>query len=453
MIRSAPITLLAALTAPVAAQTFAPPEIGLQASGACRQLALRDRASAAMVPIGCLEETGAGFRLTPTGLALTGLSRLDTTAAGRLAGRHNPPNAVMLGGGNRISFCPTLSCVDAPSTDHQRASLLVSAETQVDGAVEEQTLAVLSTIKTGYSRTWAPSTAYAAGDNVSMQDGRNSVYRAVQAGTSAPSGSGPTGKGSNIVDGAVRWAWVNDAVINAKVGLYNEVQNVAGGGHSWAQANNFHLRPGHTPTFNVNTEFDFQNDSGSDCIVGVANCNNLYVVTAGTNKSTAGVAVSTTNKSGFASYFGIILSSPQLASNSAIEIDTGGARAIGVGAFMPASYTSAAIEDLSTAPAGLVIRGAKAIAGVVEHSTSSNGIALNGIYSGAQIVGTGWNVSPAGAVTMSGATVNGNLYVTTPLVPATAATPCAKGQISYDAEFVYVCVTANTWKRAALASW
>lgn len=38
-------------------------------------------------------------------------------------------------------------------------------------------------------------------------------------------------------------------------------------------------------------------------------------------------------------------------------------------------------------------------------------------------------------------------------VPATAADPGVAGQFTWDASYLYVCTAANTWKRAALATW
>ncbi len=49
-------------------------------------------------------------------------------------------------------------------------------------------------------------------------------------------------------------------------------------------------------------------------------------------------------------------------------------------------------------------------------------------------------------------TVNG--FLNSPLAtPASSRAPCAPGDWAHDADFVYTCVTANTWKRAALSSW
>lgn len=64
------IAVLGACTAPSFAQPFTIPEIGLQTSGACRQFAVRDRESKAMVPVGCMS-SGKG-RLEPDSLQILG---------------------------------------------------------------------------------------------------------------------------------------------------------------------------------------------------------------------------------------------------------------------------------------------------------------------------------------------------------------------------------------------
>ncbi|KQP61120.1 hypothetical protein ASF41_22895 [Methylobacterium sp. Leaf111] len=52
---------LAGLSSAVPAQTFNLPEIGIQTSGPCRQLAVRNQNSKAMVPLGCLNPTTGVF--------------------------------------------------------------------------------------------------------------------------------------------------------------------------------------------------------------------------------------------------------------------------------------------------------------------------------------------------------------------------------------------------------
>jgi hypothetical protein len=47
-----------------------------------------------------------------------------------------------------------------------------------------------------------------------------------------------------------------------------------------------------------------------------------------------------------------------------------------------------------------------------------------------------------------------NLRMSAPtLVPASAAATGSEGQLAWDADYIYVCVAANTWKRVAIATW
>ena len=45
------------------------------------------------------------------------------------------------------------------------------------------------------------------------------------------------------------------------------------------------------------------------------------------------------------------------------------------------------------------------------------------------------------------------LRLRTSKTPASASDTGNQGDICWDADYVYVCVAANTWKRAAIASW
>ena len=38
-------------------------------------------------------------------------------------------------------------------------------------------------------------------------------------------------------------------------------------------------------------------------------------------------------------------------------------------------------------------------------------------------------------------------------VPATAAAAGVAGDVAYDADYIYVCVSDSTWKRVAIATW
>jgi len=53
----------------------------------------------------------------------------------------------------------------------------------------------------------------------------------------------------------------------------------------------------------------------------------------------------------------------------------------------------------------------------------------------------------------SNVTIGGNLIVSNTYVPTANNSVGSKGQISYDSSYVYVCIAANTWRRANLAIW
>ena len=435
MIRFAPFAtaLVLAMTAPVSAGESLPPQFGMNAGGTCRLLAVPDRNSNAPVPFGCVHSGGGGFRLSPSEIAMTALPPMSLDFAARRPGGHNPPNAIMLGIGNRLAFCPALSCQESATTDHQRASLLIASETQVDGQAEEQTVGVLTTIKTGRTKKWSLNTPFVAGDNIEFPAPRNTVYRQTAGSCrSAATGTGPAGNGRDIVDGSCRWTWINASAINGKIGLYNEVLATTGGGKGWAQANNFEMRPGYVPHFVSALELDLTNHSGIDCEIGVANCNNLYLRTFG-NKNTSSINVEGPDSGAAAAYFGLYMHGSRLASDSTIELATSGLAGIRIGGFLPAGYAQAAIIDQSTSPTGIL---------------------LHGSYGSAQIKGAGWQVNPAGGIQASNVEiVDGALFERKPFVPPSSRSPCSVGQRSWDRNWEYRCVAANTWRRTPLQDW
>lgn len=430
----------------------------------------------------------------PGGFALKTVPDLDLTYAAT-----GNPDLILARPGNRVSFCPLLSCLTSPTVDHQRASMLISATTKADGEAEEQTLALTTTVATGEYVPWTTGTAYTAGVNVMFQDERNAVYRqTVPTCTSAGSGTGPTGTGAGIADGTCRWNWINAAAINGKVGLYNEVQANAGGGSTWGQATNVEMMAGFKPRFIAATELDITNNSGTDCAIGVAaGCLGLYVRSQGTNYNTAAIQVEGNRTGGGPSaLFGMRMTGA-LASDASISMDTTGSLSgIGIGNVTPASFTVAAINDNSSGPvgynntgaktlaeirlagaapkgisiegtksgsaiddtsnavAGINMSGAKSLAAIRLAATTFNGIDMStGSYTGSQIVGIGWGVSALGDLSVKSVSVSGNLSETGPFIPPTANTVCTTGQHSWDANFEYRCVATNTWKRAALATW
>jgi hypothetical protein len=73
--------------------------------------------------------------------------------------------------------------------------------------------------QTNYGPAWATSTAYAVGAYVSAN---GNLYKAVTAGTSATSGTGPTGTASNVADGSVVWAYQNPVGSISQIQVFNQ---------------------------------------------------------------------------------------------------------------------------------------------------------------------------------------------------------------------------------------
>jgi hypothetical protein len=49
--------------------------------------------------------------------------------------------------------------------------------------------------------------------------------------------------------------------------------------------------------------------------------------------------------------------------------------------------------------------------------------------------------------------INSRLVLVTPNVPASATADGAAGEISWDADYIYICIAENTWKRVAISTW
>ena len=479
------VTLVAlAQIAPVWAQTTILPQFSVQGApdaAGCRQLAVRDRDSNSAVPIGCLGPQGDGLMLTPKGVRLGTLGATDMTYASTFN-----PNAVVAAPGGRVSFCPQGSCIrganggpnDPTYYDHQRASLLVSAVTGIDGQAQEQALAVTFTNNKGEVRPYAPNKTFSVGDNTRVGD---VTYRAIQAGTtganSAPPGiRPPVGASLTYTDGSVRWLWINDYAIHAKAGAYFEVINEPGGAQSWGQATNVTLSQGFKPTFNVANEINFFNASNTDCEFGI-NCIGLTIAMQGPNVTTAGLSIGSSNTDKVASIWGARIGGRFTAREAALAIDASSKYGIASNQFgldggatysqsflydnstatkgieITGAKSSAGIEERSTAPAGLSVTGPKSFAGIYEHSATPVGLRFDGVYGQYMIQGNGFTVSPAGSVVANALTVTGLTVEAPGSVPSTSTSPCTAGQKAWDASFEYRCVATNTWKRAALSSW
>jgi hypothetical protein len=71
------------------------------------------------------------------------------------------------------------------------------------------------------------------------------------------------------------------------------------------------------------------------------------------------------------------------------------------------------------------------------------------------------DLTPTASPTFVGVTLStgnavitaGDLIITVPTTPASAAASGTIGTIAWDTGYLYVCTATNTWERVAIASW
>lgn len=315
-----------------------------------------------------------------------------------------PGNIAKIGAGNKIAYCPPMSCVPIGSDGvvHRVTSALFSSSSAYDAQAEEDTVAVFTKVDKGFSKVLSRSTPYTAGETAYIG---NAVYRATTTGTtgaaSPPPGTTPVSLPYTYIDGGVTWLWVNADAVNGKVGIYNEVEAVAGGGRAWGGADNLQLESGYGANFAASREIDLTNNTGTDSTFGNnRNYSALWVASNGTSKSVSAVEIASQNTSNYAGFWGVHLVGDKLAENAAIGIDAGGTRGIGIGAAagtaVTPTYTVAAIDDASTAPASYSAAGTKSLAQIVLGGVAPAGINFAGTFTNL-ITSANFNVTAAGA--------------------------------------------------------
>ena len=114
----------------------------------------------------------------------------------------------------------------------------------------------------------------------------------------------------------------------------------------------------------------------------------------------------------------------------------------------PDSYTG---ESLRTAFQKVNDNFSQLYAGNVGANISGNIITANGFVTSGNIVAG--NVTVVGIINVQKLTASGNVIIGNTYVPSTNVSVGTLGHITFDTEYVYVCVATNTWKRANLSTW
>lgn len=103
-------------------------------------------------------------------------------------------------------------------------------------------------------------------------------------------------------------------------------------------------------------------------------------------------------------------------------------------------------------PGGQIIFNTKSLTDSIPVNTvmvSRSFVGINTVTPTANtLLGVNGNTRIAGSLTVNDGLVSSNHYT-----PLSATDTGTKGQIAWDAEYVYVCISTNTWKRSALSTW
>lgn len=193
----------------------------------------------------------------------------------------------------------------------------------------------------------------------------------------------------------------------------------------------------------------------------------LGVTGATTLSSTLGVTGAITNTAGTANGVAYLNGSKVVTSSASIQFD---GTNLGVGSTPSAISSSPSIQISS---GGFVYGNTALNMGVGTNAYNdgswrykATGFSLlqtsdgnNGSYQ--------WNTAPSGTagnaitftsrMTLSEAgnltITTGDLIITAPTTPASAAASGTIGTIAWDTSYLYVCIASNTWKRVAIATW
>jgi hypothetical protein len=85
--------------------------------------------------------------------------------------------------------------------------------------------------------------------------------------------------------------------------------------------------------------------------------------------------------------------------------------------------------------------------------TTSTNTAIRLLVGGGNMSNVAANITTTGVSISQALTVAGNTIIGHTYIPSTAASTGTAGQIVWDSNYVYVCVAANTWKRANISTW
>lgn len=242
------------------------PSIGIEYDGDCKRFAVQERTSKAMLPLGCLDVASKTWKLTPGEVRQEGPNSYTPATPlysavnlqGEVsAGRFGVPNFTLSAPSWAFRYN---SGADFGNTTPVSGQRILRCSTASDYKIYESCDNVDFYSDKGYVEAWAPNQAYSVG---TLRRANDNVYVVTTPGTSASSGSGPSGTGSGIADGSVTWKFDGSYFLAAKSGYSMTAFATGNSGKIWAMNPNLFLGDGFKSQ-GYGMELDVTNFSGHD---------------------------------------------------------------------------------------------------------------------------------------------------------------------------------------------
>lgn len=207
-----------------------------------------------------------------------------------------------------FQYTPTDQAVSLNRTQN-----LVQFNSAHPATTAESALVVNATSSTGFARSYGNSTKYARDDYI---DVNGNVYKVTVAGTSAATGSGPSGTGASIANGSMVVAFQCPNACNGKFPFFVSHQVKAGAGHVWGGAIDMVLGNGYQGNFATTLELDATNHSEA----AQPNTNILFISgLAGSHPVQYGISIASASPDNFMLHDGIAFGGARAIRNAAIH--------------------------------------------------------------------------------------------------------------------------------------
>lgn len=266
----------------------------------------------------------------------------------------------------------------------------------------------------GFPTAWQAGKAYPEGGTCLNDGGK--MYRVAagtRGGTTAASGSGPTGTGSSINDGTVIWRYEpnfspgNGGKTNLCLMTYQDSNS----GPAWTGAFAHQIAAGGFKKNAYTLELDLNNYWGD--YAGAPNgpvATALQIFLGGTHRSSSAISIGQydTPSQGTSLVNGMVFGGATLVRDNTIYDLTGSYNGI----FNQGYHAGSAFTNGSNSAIAFNTYGDVGI-GFRHSGTSGVGLKLEGVYTGFQVQGIGWNVNGSGAATATGFITNNGFNFTT----------------------------------------